>query len=289
MTDLSAIIVTWNSEDYITQCLRSLGENMGDVALEVILVDNNSADRTVEIVKRGFPPVRLIRNPGNFGFARATNQGLKLARGRYLLLLNPDTVVQSGTLLQMVRFMDDNPQVGSLGPQLLNPDGTIQPSCREFLNYQILLWEFTGLSRLFPGHRRFGRWRMGYFNHDSPREVDQPMGACLMLRREALEEVGELDEDFFIFMNDQDLCYRLKEQGWVSYFHSSPKVVHHKGASVVQARERMILVSHKAMYRFLRKHASKRTRYLFLPLFGFLLAVTAVPRTMLWRFLPEVI
>lgn len=285
MRDLSVVIVTWNSEDYVAACLRSLYENRGDLSLEVIVADNDSSDRTVEIVKGEFPGAHLIVNPGNFGFARATNQGLRVAEGGYLLLLNPDTVVLEGTLSEMVRFMDENPRVGCLGPQLLNPDGSIQPSCREFLTYEILIWEFTGLSKLLPHHRRLGRWRMGYFDHGSAREVDQPMGACLMVRREALEEVGSLDEDFFIFMNDQDFCYRLKKAGWVNYFYPIPKVAHHKGASVVAAKERMIMVSHKAIYQFLQKYASLNAPRFLVPVFGFFLAVSGIIRMVFRRFL----
>lgn len=280
MTDVSIVIVTWNSEDYIANCLHSLQENTANLSLEVGLVDNNSADQTVDIVRREFPDVHLIANPDNFGFARATNQGLKVARGRYLLLLNPDTIVQNGALSEMAGFMDENPRVGSLGPQLLNPDRTVQPSCREFLSYEVLIWEFTLLSRLFPRHPRFGRWRMGYFDHTRAREVDQPMGACLMVRREALEEVGLLDEDFFIFMNDQDLCYRLRKAGWVNYFYPEPKVIHRKGASSQRVKASLMSSQHTSIYSYLKKHHQSRL----LPFFGFFLLVSAILRLLYYRF-----
>jgi len=191
---LSIIIVTWNSEAYIQNCLHSLDEEIQGWELEVIVVDNASSDKTVKIIEKEFPQVHLIVNAQNFVFARAVNHGINLSRGERLLLLNPDTIVCPEALKSMVQFMESNLKVGVVGPQLLTPEGKIQPSCREFPSYSTLLFEFLGLSRLFPRDRVWGRWRMGYFNHKTRREVDQPMGACLLIRRKVVEEIGLFDE-----------------------------------------------------------------------------------------------
>lgn len=162
--------------------------------------------------------------------------------------------------------------MGALGPKLLNPDKTVQPSVREFPTFSILIWEFSGLSRLFPKSRIFGRWRMGYFAFDQTREVDQPMGSCLMLRRETLEGVGVLDESFPMFFNDVDLCYRIKNAGWKIYFFPKAEIIHQKGASTHQVKRKMIWLSHLAFFRFFRKHktglANRLLLYLlYIPLF----------------------
>jgi GT2 family glycosyltransferase len=252
--DLSIIIVTWNSQEYIRNCLDSIFLSSGNFSSEVIVVDNGSSDQTAKIVEEFYPQVNLIQNKRNLGYAKANNQGIKEAKGEYMLLLNPDTQVLEDALFLMYEFMEQNPKVRALGPKLLNPDETVQPSCREFPTFSTLIWEFLGLSRLFPKSKVFGRWRMGYFNFDKPREVDQPMGSCFMLRRKTLEDVGIFDENFGMFFNDVDLCYRIKKSGWKIYFYPDAKVIHHKGASTKKAKAKMIWLSHLAFYKFFRKH-----------------------------------
>jgi GT2 family glycosyltransferase len=252
--DLSIIIVTWNSQEYIRNCLDSIFLSSGNFSSEVIMVDNGSSDQTAEIVEEFYPQVNLIQNKTNLGYAKANNQGLEEAKGEYILLLNPDTQVLEDALFLMYELMEQNPKVGALGPKLLNPDKSVQPSCREFPTFSTLVWEFSGLSRLFPRSKTFGRWRMGYFDFDKAREVDQPMGSCLMLRKETLENVGIFDENFEIFFNDVDLCYRIKKSGWKIYFYPEAKVIHHKGASTRKAKARMIWLSHLAFYKFFKKH-----------------------------------
>ena len=249
---LSIVIVTWNNRDYIGGCLGSLKREVTDA--EVIVVDNNSADETRGIVQREFPWVRLIRNSGNPGYARANNLGIEASRGEYILLLNPDTEVNENAVHKMVEFAkSQGKEVGGVAPQLVNPDLTVQPSCRTFPTLRILAWEFLGLSRLFPRSRVFSRWRMGYFDFDKQREVDQPMGSCLMQRRATLEDVGILDENFVMFFNDVDLCFRIKKGGWKISFYPQAKVIHHKGASTRKAKVRMIWLSHLSFYKFFKK------------------------------------
>jgi GT2 family glycosyltransferase len=273
--DLSIIIVTWNSQEYIRNCLDSIFLSSGNFNSEVIAVDNGSSDQTTKIVEELYPHVNLIQNKTNLGYAKANNQGIEEARGEYILLLNPDTQVLEDALSLMHEFMEQNQKVGALGPKLLNPDRTVQSSCREFPTFSTLIWEFLGISQLFPKSKVFGRWRMGYFDFDKLKEVDQPMGSCLMLRRKILEDVGIFDENFEMFFNDVDLCYRIKKSGWKIYFYPDAKVIHHKGASTRKAKAKMIWLSHLAFYKFFKKHKTGLGNQLLLFLFFILLIFSA--------------
>lgn len=251
---ISIIIVTWNSANEIVTCLDSVFAK-DNVSCEVIVIDNASEDNTVDLIQNHGKDIHLISNNRNLGFAQATNQGLALAAGNYILLLNPDTVLQPETLQIMASFMDSNPTVGALGPQLLNTDGTIQPSCREFPRPAHFIWEFTGLVRLFPGHPVFGSWRMGYFDHQSQREVDQPMGACLMVRKITIDQTGPMDDERFpMFLNEVDWCFRFKCRGWKILFLPQARVTHLQGVSIKKARLAMTVSSHRSLAAFFDKH-----------------------------------
>jgi GT2 family glycosyltransferase len=281
--NLTIIIVTWNSEEFIRNCLDSIFLSQANFSSEVIVVDNNSSDETAKIVEQLYPQVNLIQNKENLGYAKGNNQGIEQSRGEYILLLNPDTQLLEDSLSLMYRFMEENPSIGALGPKLLNPDRTVQPSCREFPTFSTLIWEFSGISRLFPKSRVFGRWRMGYFDFDKQREVDQPMASCLMLRRAALEDVGIFDESFAMFFNDVDLCYRIKKRGWKIFFYPEAKVIHHKGASTRKAKARMIWLSHFAFYKFFKKHKTGLANRLLLFLFLIPLILSAWVRILFFR------
>jgi GT2 family glycosyltransferase len=281
--DISVIIVTWNSEGHIRNCLESVGNKPSGLSLEIIVVDNLSSDGSVKIIQEFSPSVTLIENQKNLGYAHANNQGIEKSTGRYVLLLNPDTEIRGKALGSMFRFMETNPDIGALGPKLLNPDGSVQPSCREFPGFSTLLWEFSGLSRLFPESRIFGRWRMGYFGFDRTGEVDQPMGSCLMLRRKTLEQIGLFDERFPMFFNDLDLCCRIKAAGWKIFFYAEAQVTHHRGASTSKAKRKMIWLSHLAFYRFFKKHKTGWGNRLLLSLLLIPLVLTALLRMIVKR------
>ena len=258
---LSVVIVTWNSQDHIASCLASLQKQAEDLSDEVIVVDNNSQDGTRQIISRDFTSVRVLANERNLGFTRACNRGLAECQGEYVLLLNPDTEVLLGSLNKMVRYMEAHSQVGALGPQLLSPDGRVQPSCRQFPTYRLMLWEFTGLRCLFPRSRIFGAWRMGYFDHRQLRTVDQPMGACLLLRRSVLQEIGFMDDQFEMFFSDVDLCRRVRQAGWKIIFLPLAQVIHRMGASVRRTRGRMVMISHGDCYRYFKKYRRQLLDY----------------------------
>ena len=208
MYDISVIIVNWNTRDFLKNCLISLfGRAISDnISFDIWVVDNASQDGSADMVKRFFPQVNLIANPINLGYAAANNQAIRRSTGRYVFLLNPDIIWQEGTLNDLVKFMDGFTQVAALGCKLLDPDGSLQYSCRSFPTPDCLVFEFLFLSRLFPKSKVFGKYRMSWWDYSQTKEVDQPMGSALMLRRRATNEVGLLDEDFPIFFNDVDLC-----------------------------------------------------------------------------------
>jgi GT2 family glycosyltransferase len=221
---------------------------------DIIVVDNASGDGTAEMVRGEFPNVSLIANDTNLGFAAGNNQGIRVGRAPFVLLLNPDTEVRPGALNALLEAFADEPNAGALAAQLLLPDGTVQRSCRSFPEPAALFFDALGLSRLFPGSPTLGRYRMTYWDHNTRREVDQPMASALALRRAALDAVGLFDEEFPLYFNDVDLCYRLRQNGWRIVFEPQAQVTHHHGQSTRQVRSAAILESHRALIRFYRKH-----------------------------------
>lgn len=259
---LSVVIVSWNTKDLLRRCLETLKAEIEDIDHEVFVVDNNSSDGSAAMVADEYPWAHLIANHTNRGFAAANNQAFKLARGDYVLLLNPDTEVAPGSLHTLMSFLDTHPQAGVVAPQLLNSDGTVQRSCRQFPTFAGMLYELIGLSRMFPNQPRFRQYKMLDWNHDDERQVDQPEGACLMVRRDMMNQVGWLDEGFFMLFEEVDWCYRIKQAGWEIWFTPTAKIVHHYGQSIKQVKARMILSSHRGLYRFWWKHYRRGRWYL---------------------------
>lgn len=255
--DLSVLVASYNTRDLLLDCLASLEKNGGGLDVETVVVDNASADGTPEAVAARFPKVALLRNGVNEGFAKANNRALALARGRFVLLLNPDTLVPPDVLLPMVRLMEANPEVGVAGCRVDRPDGGLDAACkRSFPTPWSALGRFLGLDRRFP--RLFGAYRRAA---DDPRgryEVDAVVGAFMLVRRETIDEVGGLDESFFMFGEDLDWCYRVKEKDWRVWYVGDRGVVHHKGAATRQEPQRMNWHFHRAMVLFHRKHLVDR-------------------------------
>ncbi len=254
MIDLSVVIVSWNTRDLLRGCLETLACELAGLGCEVFVVDNNSTDGSAELVAKDFRWVKLITNETNIGFARANNQALAGCRGRYILFLNPDTQVRPGAIQVLMNFLEARPGAAVVAPRLLNSDLSVQRSCRRFPSFGSLVYELVGLSRLFPQIPAFGRYKMLEWGHDSEREVDQPEGACLMVRRPVLSQVGAFDEGFFMLFEEVDWCFRVKQAGWQIWFTPAAEVVHHYGQSIKQVKVKMILSSHRGLYRYWQKH-----------------------------------
>jgi len=247
--DLSILIVNWNTKALLIQCLKSVHLKMGNGEREVFVVDNGSVDGSVESVREKFPEVIVIQNPMNLGFAKANNQALSLSKGRYILLLNPDTQEREGAIETLRAFMDNHPEAGVAGPQLLNSNGSKQNSIANFpslatelLNKSLLRWFFP---KIFPGKER---------NLSEPIEVDSVIGACMMVRREAMEQVGLLDEDYFLFLEETDWCYRIKRAGWKIYHHPQAEIYHFQGKSAEKDKKRAKVEYYRSRYQYFKKH-----------------------------------
>jgi len=251
---LSVCIVNWNTRDLLRACLESLEPQRDDLDLQVIVVDNASTDGSAEMVREAFPWVELIANHDNLFYAAANNQALHAARAPLALLLNSDIVAPPGALAALARWMDDHPQVGGLAPRLMYPDGRPQRSCRSFPDPDTVWYEVLGLSRLFPRSRRFGKWKMTWWDYAEDQPVDQPMASALLLRRAALDQVGLFDEAFPMYFNDVDLCRRLWDAGWEVWFTPSVTMTHHHGGSTRLVRRKMIAESGRSFVRYYGKH-----------------------------------
>ncbi|UCH33284.1 MAG: glycosyltransferase family 2 protein, partial [Armatimonadota bacterium] len=251
---LSICIVNWNTREHLRDCLASLANHPPSRRHEIIVVDNASEDGSADMVAREFPDVRLIANERNEQYARANNQAIRASAGDMLLLLNPDVQVLAGAIDALLDFMDANPAAGACAPKLVHPDGRVQRSVRSFPTPGALLADVLGLAQLFPRSETLGRYRLTHWDYDSVREVDQPMASALMLRRKALRQVGLFDEQFPLFFNDVDLCYRLRRAAWRTYFVPQAQAIHHVGASTAQARRAALRLSQEGLARFYRKH-----------------------------------
>lgn len=265
---VSVVIVSWNTRDLVARCLDSLtcdtpGRDeagvLGRVSAEVILVDNASTDGTAHLVRQRYQQVRMIANDANVGFAVACNQGIRLATGRYVLLLNPDAELDPATLDRLVQFMEDHLAIGVAAPMLVDSDGQFQVSCSPQPTLRRELWRMFHLDAVRP----YALYPMQSWPTDRARHVDVAQGACLLLRREALEQVGLLDERFFMYSEEVDLCLRLREYGWGICWVPQARVLHHGGQSTQQAAETMFLHLYQSKMLYFRKHggASAAQRY----------------------------
>jgi len=226
--DISVIIVNYNARDHLRACLNTLVESPAwPERLEIIVVDNASTDHSEEMVRNHFEDIHFIANDSNLGFAAANNQGTRQSRGRYIILLNPDTRVPSDALLQLVNFMDAHPDAAVCGPQLLNPDGSIQLSCRRFPTLTAVLIRGTFLSRFLGQSRTMREYLMLDWDHQDTRTVDWVLGACFAMRREAIAKIGLLDDGFFVYYEDIDWCYRAWRLGWKVYYYPVVSVWHY--------------------------------------------------------------
>ena len=256
--DLSVIIVSWNVRDLLRRCLLAIGSSRGispeEKAIEVIVVDNGSRDGSPEMIAAEFPEVRLIQNADNRGFTAANNQGLALSHGRKLVLLNPDTEVVTDALAMMAAYMEAHPGVGALGPQLRYPDGSLQSSRRRFPTLSTAIVESTVLQEWWRDNRILRRYYMTDTPDDAVQTVDWVVGACLMVRREAFEQVGGLDEGFFMYSEELDWCHRLRDAGWKIVYLPTAAVIHHEGKSSEQVVAARHIHFQSSKVRYFRKY-----------------------------------
>jgi N-acetylglucosaminyl-diphospho-decaprenol L-rhamnosyltransferase len=271
MLDLGIIIVNWNTRTYLQRCLETVFASVGDFSYRVVVVDNGSSDGSVEAVAEAFPQAELISGQGNVGYPAGNNLGLRslgyvdepgqasAQAPRYALLLNPDTELPPDALGKMLAFMDGHPEVGVAGPKLVLPDGSLDLACRRSEpTLEVAFWRLIGFSRLFRRSRRFARYNLTFLDEDETAEVDSVVGAFMMVRCEAVAQVGLLDEDFFMYGEDLDWAKRIKDAGWKVIYYPAVQVKHVKRAASRQSK-RAKLEFVRAFWIFYRKHYRAQT------------------------------
>jgi hypothetical protein len=252
---LSAVIVSYRSRDDLLDCLASVEADAAGLETETIVIDNDSRDGAAAAVAERFPAVRVIENAENLGFARAVNQGIAATRGAYVLILNPDCIVRPGALRALIGQLAGQPRCGIAAPRVFNPDGSLDYTARTFPGPMAFLFNrYSLLTRMFPRNRWSRRYLMSDWDHASVRDVDWVSGACMLARREAIEQVGALDEAYFMFNEDVDWCRRMGEAGWTVTYVPSAEVIHRVGASRRRVSARVIVERHRGMIRYFHKY-----------------------------------
>jgi N-acetylglucosaminyl-diphospho-decaprenol L-rhamnosyltransferase len=259
MPDVSVVIVNWNTRDLLVDCLEAIERTADDLDLEIIVVDNASSDGSQAMLAQRFPQVRLMANRENVGFAGANNQGLEMSNGRYALLLNSDAFATPGTFQSLIRLADTKPRAGIVGAQLLNPDGSFQASHTPFPNLRREFLILSGLGRML-----YGRWYPSHSSEEDrgPQMVDYVEGACILVRREAYEDVGGLDEGYFMYTEEVDWCYAMREKGWQVWYQPAAKVIHLGGGSSQGRRTQREADLYRSRVRFFRKYYGDRAAWL---------------------------
>ena len=262
--DLSIVIVNYNVEYFLEQCLNSVIKASQQLKTEIIVVDNNSSDGSIEMLKHKFQGVHLIENKDNVGFSRANNQGIKLSQGKYVLLLNPDTVIEEQTLTKMVSRMDKDDTIGGLGVRMVDGKGNFLPESKRGLPTPIVaFYKIFGLSSLFKKSKKFGRYHLSYLNEFEENEIEILSGAFMCMRKKVLDEIGLLDEDFFMYGEDIDLSYRIIKAGYKNLYFPDTTIIHYKGESTKKSSVNYVFVFYRAMIIFAKKHFRGNNAFLF--------------------------
>jgi GT2 family glycosyltransferase len=269
---LSIVIVSWNVREDLRECLQSLlrdeGSRLESGEIEIIVVDNASTDGTAEMVNLEFPRVKLLVNSQNLGYTKANNIGINHSRGKYILLLNPDTIVHQGALQALIDCAESHPEAGIIGAKLLNPDGSVQRSARSFPDIGAGLFRNTFLGRLFPNNPFVRRYLLADFGYDEVREVDWVSGAAMLVRRDLIERIGGLDERFWAYCEDVDLCWRAWQAGYKVLFCPNAVITHKVGRSSDQRLVPSLIQHHKSMWLFYLKNYRHRYPLILFPLIG---------------------
>jgi GT2 family glycosyltransferase/lipopolysaccharide/colanic/teichoic acid biosynthesis glycosyltransferase len=255
--DLSIIIVNYNVKEFLQNLIHSIEKASLNLTKEIIIIDNASDDGSVDFIKEKFPQIKLIANSKNLGFGKANNIGLKQAAGKYILLINPDTLVAEDTFEKMIKFFESNSEAGLAGCKILNPDGSLQLACRRsFPGPWTSFTKVTGLSSMFPNNKIFARYNLTYLDENKTYEVDAISGSFMMMRKEVYEKVGGFDEQFFMYGEDLDLCFRIQQSGFKVYYVHSTQIIHYKGESTKRSSLDETKVFYSAMHLFVKKHLS---------------------------------
>ena len=257
---LSIIIVNYNVKHFLEQCLRSINKASKNLDIEIFVVDNNSVDNSIEMVKAKFPNVNTIINKKNLGFSKANNQAIRKAKGEYVLLLNPDTVIQENTLSITIDFLEKNTRAGGLGVKMIDGSGNFLPESKRSLpTPSIAFYKIFGLSYLFPKSRKFGKYHLKYLDQNKIHEIDIISGAFLMTRKKIIDKIGLLDERFFMYGEDIDLSYRIQQAGYQNFYLPTTSIIHYKGESTKKTSVNYIITFYNAMIIFSQKHYPTNT------------------------------
>lgn len=265
MIDVSFCIVSLNARDLLRDCLNSIRKNVQRVSYELVVLDNASVDGTYEMLEKEFPEARLLKTAENEGFTRPTNKTMRQGSGRYLVLLNPDTLILPGAIDGLVEFMETHPQVGICGPKVLNRDGTFQMQCRRGVSRPMAVFGyFSGLWKVFPHSKLLGGYLMNYLDENDVHEVDGVSGSCMLIRREVVEQIGYLDERFFAYQEDADYCLQAQKAGWKVFFVPTFQIIHYGGQGGSKAQPyRTIYEWHRSYFLYYRKNLAGDYFFLF--------------------------
>jgi GT2 family glycosyltransferase len=265
MIDISVIIVTWNSSQEISACVNSVIAAAKELTAELIIIDNNSSDNSFQIINKiSYPKLQTVKNADNLGYTKAVNQGIKLSKGKYVLLLNPDTVLHENSIKLMYDFLELNSGYGACAPLMKNPDGSVQYSVRNFPTYWRMFTEFSLLAYILPGTKLFGSWKAKYIDYSKDQDIEQPMAAAFMIRSQLLAEIGNMDERYSMFFNDVDLCKKVYDTGSKIRLLPSSIVTHEHGASIKKDRTRMINIWNEDCAKYFEKHFGKGFLFIWL-------------------------
>lgn len=258
---LSVIIVNYNVRYFLEQCLISVYKAIENIEAEVFVVDNTSTDSSIEMVKTNFPQVKLIANNENVGFSKANNQAIEISKGEYVLLLNPDTVVEEDAFEKCIDFMDKHPEGGGLGVKMIDGNGIFLPESKRGLpTPSVSFYKIFGLSALFPKSKRFAKYHLGYLKENETNEIEVLSGAYMWMRKSVLDKIGYLDESFFMYGEDIDLSFRITQAGYKNYYLPSTRIIHYKGESTKKGSINYVFVFYNAMIIFSKKHFAKKAK-----------------------------
>ena len=261
---LSIVIVNYNVRYFLEQCINSVKIASKNLKIEIFVVDNNSTDGSSKMIKEKFPYCKLIQNKVNVGFSKANNQAIRQSKGKYILLLNPDTIIEEDTLIKCINFMDKKNDAGSLGVKMIDGNGKFLPeSKRSFPTPIVAFYKIFGLSSLFPQSKKFGTYHLSFLDKEKIHEVDVLSGAFLLIKKNVLNKIGLLDEDFFMYGEDIDISYRIQKAGFKNYYFPKTKIIHYKGESTKKSSVNYVFIFYKAMIIFAKKHFKKNNAFLF--------------------------